>query len=83
MQYITSNFFNIDWNEKLTILNDIVTGLKNMHDANIIHKDYHSGNIFIKGYQAIIGDLGISKSAIDEKIYGVIQYIDYVGITDR
>ena len=48
-----------------------------IHGADIIHKDYHSGNIFIKGYQAIIGDLGLSKSAIeslddDNEIHGII-----------
>ena len=54
--------------------------MKNIHDANIIHKDYHSGNIFItNSNRAIIGDLGLSKSATesdnDTEIYGIIPYV--------
>ncbi|UZO17903.1 uncharacterized protein OCT59_009235 [Rhizophagus irregularis] len=45
--YIAKNFFNISWYDKLIILYNIIYGLKNIHDANIIHKDYHSGNIFL------------------------------------
>ncbi|CAB4422039.1 unnamed protein product [Rhizophagus irregularis] len=45
--YIAKNFFNISWYDKLIILYNIIFGLKNIHDANIIHKDYHSGNIFL------------------------------------
>src|SRR5215211_7384849 len=48
-----------------------------MHNADVIHKDYHSGNIFI-GYFVMTGDLGISKSAMDDddgEIYGVIPYV--------
>src|SRR5437763_1450389 len=67
--------------KKLNTLRNTIIGLKNIHGANIIHKDYHSGNIFIKGYQAIIGDLGLSKSAIESleddnnEIYGIIPYV--------
>ena len=54
-------------------------GLKNIHGADIIHKDYHSGNIFIANV-SITGDLGISKSAIellsdDKELYGNIPYV--------
>ena len=78
--YITSDFFNLNWHKKLNTLRNMIIGLKNIHGADIIHKDYHSGNIFIKGYQAIIGDLGLSKSAIesledDNEIYGIIPYV--------
>src|ERR1051325_3211539 len=75
--YITNEFFNISWYDKLHKLLGVINGLKNMHNADIIHKDYHSGNIFI-GYFVMTGDLGISKSAIeedDEEIYGVIPYV--------
>ncbi|GBC02879.1 hypothetical protein RclHR1_04880004 [Rhizophagus clarus] len=75
--YIADDFFSHSWVAKLKILQNIISGLKNIHDANIIHKDYHSGNIF---YNGEIGDLGLSKSAIeslddDNEIYGVIPYI--------
>ncbi|GBB99036.1 hypothetical protein RclHR1_00340027 [Rhizophagus clarus] len=82
-QYIAKNFFNMNWDSKLYILNDIIFGLKTIHDADIIHKDYHSGNIFIDIdddlLSAITGDLGLSKSSLDDekddKVYGNIPYV--------
>src|SRR5688572_10461628 len=84
--YITNDFFNISWHDKLSILTDIVIGLNNIHNMNIIHKDFHSGNVFmsrqhyfVTNDEAIVGDLGISsKSAIendDDEIYGIIPYV--------
>ena len=82
--YITKNFSSINWLNKLDKLHDIITGLKNLHKEDIIHRDLHSRNIFIAYHEnfernfAITGDLGISKSAIDNdnnKIYGVIPYV--------
>ena len=79
--YITEDFFDLSWSNKLFYLYYIICGLKNIHDANIIHKDYHSGNIFIIICDdcAVTGDLGISKSSLDndedEEIYGIIPYV--------
>jgi serine/threonine protein kinase len=81
--YITKNFFNISWYSKLEKLRDMIIGLSRLHSANVIHKDYHSGNIFVVEYRfksAITGDFGISKSAIessddDNEVYGIIPYV--------
>ncbi|GBB99171.1 hypothetical protein RclHR1_03440004 [Rhizophagus clarus] len=81
--YITRDFFNISWKAKLNKLECISLGLKRLHDVNIIHQDYHSGNIFIDTVSyigAVIGDFGISKSAIessndDNEVYGIIPYV--------
>ena len=86
--FVTNNFFKMSWYDKLQILDYIISGLKNIHHANIIHKDYHSGNIFMSASKifaesrAVTGDLGISKSAIessndgdDNEIYGIIPYV--------
>src|ERR1044071_9327538 len=77
--YLTKNFFNIKWNEKLNILNNIVGGLYHLHNQNIIHRDCHSGNILYENdWDVVISDLGISKSSIDnndDEIYGVISYM--------
>src|SRR5436305_9376490 len=76
--YITKDFFKISWFLKLEKLYYIITGLSNIHDTNIIHKDYHSRNIFLTDTFAVIGDLGISKSALEDnngEIYGIIPYI--------
>src|SRR4051812_36976835 len=79
MKYISKDFFNISWYNKLKELFYIIIGLGELHDTNIIHKDFHSGNIFLKeGEIATIGDLGISKSAMDgdnDEIYGIIPYV--------
>ena len=78
--YITKNFYNIKWNEKLNILNHIMEGLSHLHNQKIIHRDFHSGNILYENeYDIVISDLGISKSSIsnekDNEIYGVIPYV--------
>jgi serine/threonine protein kinase len=82
---ITNDFFNISWKMKLQTLYSMISGLVNLHKANIIHKDYHSGNIFYtitnKHILAVTGDFGISKSAIgssdddDGEVYGIIPYV--------
>src|SRR5688500_9340470 len=77
--YITKNFYNIKWNEKLKILQKIIEGLKHLHNQKIIHRDFHSGNILYENeFDIVISDLGISKSSIDnddDEIYGVISYM--------
>ena len=78
VHYITKDFYNKSWYEKLENLRKIITGLKNIHSVNIVHRDLHSGNIFFSSnyypvaqlknwstYNVVIGDLGISKSATD------------------
>src|SRR6266540_2177218 len=78
--YITKNLYNIKWNVRLFILQNIVSGLKHLHNQKIIHQDFHSGNILYENeFDIIISDLGISKSSIDNddnEIYGVISYIE-------
>ncbi|GBB99173.1 hypothetical protein RclHR1_03440006 [Rhizophagus clarus] len=81
--YITKKFFKISWYTKLIKLRGIIRGLRKLHDADIVHQDYHSGNIFIgtkSFFGAVIGDFGISKSAIessndDNEVYGIIPYV--------
>jgi serine/threonine protein kinase len=81
INYISNNFYDISWYTKLSRLCDIIRGLKNMHSLEIIHRDLHSGNIFIDhNYYAYIGDLGISKSVIEltddnNENYGTIPYL--------
>src|SRR6266498_1648282 len=68
--YITKNFYNIKWNEKLEILIRIVAGLDHHHHQNIIYENE---------FDIVISDLGISKSSIDnddDEVYGVISYIE-------
>src|SRR5688572_14451398 len=77
--YITKNFYNIKWDEKLVILVTIVEGLDHLHNQGITHRDFHSGNILYENeFDIVISDLGISKSSMDkddDEIYGVISYM--------
>src|SRR5204862_2687426 len=83
IKYITNNGFNnIKWTEKLQYLDGIAYGLDNMHKKDIVHKDLHSGNILIgninESIESFIGDLGLSKSALednDNETYGIIPYV--------
>ncbi|RIA94196.1 kinase-like domain-containing protein [Glomus cerebriforme] len=78
IHFLNIDFYNISWNKKLNRLLDIISGLVNIHSVDIIHRDFHSGNIFFS-YTAVIGDLGISKSATestdDNENYGIIPYM--------
>ena len=86
VNYITSGFYNISWGTKLGDLRKIIEGLINIHNVNIIHRDFHSENIFFdkinKRYTyVLIGDLGLSKSATESsddnnnENYGIIPYM--------
>ncbi|RIA95077.1 kinase-like domain-containing protein [Glomus cerebriforme] len=82
--YLQKNFININWRTKIDILRQISNGLGNIHNANFIHRDLHSGNILIgvigsysREYR--IGDMGLSQPASEtssnNEIYGVIPYV--------
>ncbi|RGB40401.1 kinase-like domain-containing protein [Rhizophagus diaphanus] len=78
INYISNDFYNIKWSDKLFNLKLITIGLINIHNLDIIHRDLHSGNIFFD-YRPYIGDLGISKSATEStdnnEKYGIIPYM--------
>ena len=83
IHFITKDFYSINWSTKLSALYNIIYGLKNIHSVKIVHRDFHSGNIFFGRdhiYDVRIGDLGISKSATDSaednnENYGIIPYM--------
>jgi serine/threonine protein kinase len=83
IQYITKDFYGIDWFKRLNILEYAINGLKDIHSVKIVHRDLHSGNIFFgsqDSFSTKIGDLGISKSATDStgdnnENYGIIPYM--------
>ena len=80
INYITKDFYSVSWKKKLENLRMIIDGLYELHFAEIVHRDFHSGNIFFdKDNKTIIGDLGLSKSATttddDNENYGIIPYM--------
>ncbi|CAB4421509.1 unnamed protein product [Rhizophagus irregularis] len=80
MHYLSNDFYNISWKTKVGKLWCIMIELYSIHYVGIIHRDLHSGNIFINKKFAYIGDLGISKSATEctdnnNEKYGIIPYM--------
>jgi serine/threonine protein kinase len=69
------------WKQKLHMLYKIISGLKEIHKQNLIHCDFHDGNILNHKYgnneedEVYISDLGLSqpvKSFLKKHdIYGV------------
>ena len=77
--YITKNFYDIKWIEKLKILRCIIEWLEH-HNQKIIHRDFHGGNILYENeFDIVIGDLRMSKSSSecddDDEIYGIISHM--------
>ncbi|RHZ64104.1 hypothetical protein Glove_326g81 [Diversispora epigaea] len=75
------NFDEITWQTKLERLYCIATGLEQIHNNKLIHRDLHSGNILM-GVNGILGsiriaDLGLCRNidALTNYVYGVIPYI--------
>ncbi|GES92922.1 kinase-like domain-containing protein [Rhizophagus clarus] len=80
--YLTKDFFNYNWLNKLNVLNYIILGLKNLHNANILHRNINGRNILLEGNFAIISDLRVAKIASESlgfdsnEVYENIYYID-------
>ncbi|RGB26936.1 kinase-like domain-containing protein [Rhizophagus diaphanus] len=84
-QYLNNNFISMDWKEKLNRLWCIASGLKNIHNQGLIHRDFHCGNIlsrFSNIGSSFITDLGLcqpvnvkSSQNSNKKIYGVLPYV--------
>ena len=82
---ISENY--IDYKSKIDKLSRIANGLLDIHNAEKVHKDFHSGNILLREskytYNACISDLGMSQPANkskeqlvkEEGIYGVLPYM--------
>ncbi|CAG8572971.1 6038_t:CDS:2 [Racocetra fulgida] len=82
-QYLNKNFKNLKWGPKLNIIRTAAEGLYNIHKANLIHKNLHSGNLVIdNGISSYITDFGIYKPSDCEsqekpqnQIFGVLPYV--------
>ncbi|RHZ67407.1 hypothetical protein Glove_301g20 [Diversispora epigaea] len=75
--HLKNNFNNIDWKLKLGYLKELTSKFKNIHKLDIIHHDFHPGNILsydfkyslsfdflssnLTGYSLYISDFGLSK----------------------
>jgi serine/threonine protein kinase len=69
-----------NWNQRLQMLHGIISGLNDIHKQNLIHCDFHDGNILNHNESKIyVSDLGLSrpvKSFLKEyEIYGIIPFM--------
>ncbi|RHZ85342.1 hypothetical protein Glove_66g64 [Diversispora epigaea] len=83
-EYLKINFNNIDWKQKLGNLWYLSSNLWNIHGLDIVHQDFHPGNILSSDfmYSMRISDFGLSKliganpNNLEKKnIFGVLPYI--------
>ncbi|RHZ85074.1 hypothetical protein Glove_71g192 [Diversispora epigaea] len=83
-EYLKINFNNIDWFQKLFNLRDLSHRLKNIHELDIVHQDFHPGNILSSNFKnyMYISDFGLSKligtnpnNPEKKNIVGVLPYI--------
>src|SRR6266496_2508692 len=72
---------NLSFEEKIVYLFSIIDGFLAIHNAGIVHKDFHSGNVLV--YEKVlpfISDLGMcqpvnDKQSVKNGVYGVIPYM--------
>ncbi|EXX57439.1 Cdc15p [Rhizophagus irregularis DAOM 197198w] len=67
-KYLQKNFTYIKWNEVLSFLVKISKGLENIHNADFIHRDFHSGNILFLVDSISMARWQSKKCSIDVKI---------------
>jgi serine/threonine protein kinase len=80
--WINNSYKDFDWLSKINILIRIIMGLKTIHQKQIIHRDFHPGNILFGSidfcYDNIyITDMGLCGEigADESNIYGVMPYV--------
>ena len=54
--FLSSNFNNISWKNKIIQLSYLASDLKNLHELGYFHKDFHSGNILKNNGISYISD---------------------------
>ncbi|UZO22871.1 uncharacterized protein OCT59_015220 [Rhizophagus irregularis] len=80
-QRLSKYFDSFSWREKIGMLRDIAFGLNEIHEEELIHQDFHSGNILnsLRDSTTNITDLGLCKPANNKsenyEIYGVLPYV--------
>ncbi|RHZ87166.1 hypothetical protein Glove_40g101 [Diversispora epigaea] len=83
-EYLKINFNNINWLQKLRNLYYLSYGLMEIHKLDIVHQDFHPGNILSYDFKSdlLISDFGLSKlteanpnNPEKKKIFGVLPYI--------
>ncbi|RIB13141.1 kinase-like domain-containing protein, partial [Gigaspora rosea] len=77
---LDNKYNDLSWEHKINNLCFIAKGLAAIHEANLVHKDFHSGNIVNEDmYDSYITDFGlcrpVSQDSSSKEIFGVLPYI--------
>src|SRR5437016_8701983 len=80
--YLNQNFDSITWVGKLYFMCEISDGLSIIHSKNLMHKDFHIGNVLKSSATTLISDFGfckpaneISSNSNSRNTYGVMPYM--------
>jgi serine/threonine protein kinase len=85
--WVNKNNKNFEWKNKILALSSIINGLEEIHQKQMVHRDFHAGNILFKDISSnlinekniYIPDMGLCEkvgNVLDKsKFYGVIPYI--------
>ncbi|RHZ64780.1 hypothetical protein Glove_320g127 [Diversispora epigaea] len=79
--YLHKNFKSLDWKIKINMAKDITSGLRCIHEENIVHKDLHSRNILVHEGRLLITDLGLSQ-LVDANSNSIAGGMGMPGYTD-
>ena len=77
-RYFRYQACNLDWSKKLDMLSQLARDLQNIHDANLVHRDLHSGNVLVDD-TTCIADLGqsldVKTTPTSTEVNGVMPYV--------
>ncbi|CAG8748280.1 32532_t:CDS:2 [Racocetra persica] len=67
--YIRQNLVNYSWSHRIDTLHQIAVGLSQLHNKELVHRDFHGGNVLIHGnfcnenvVYVLVTDLGLCRS---------------------
>ncbi|RIB05854.1 kinase-like domain-containing protein, partial [Gigaspora rosea] len=89
LRKLLNNKYNeLNWTSKIIILNNIADSLNTIHQAKLVHKNFHPGNIVNENiYMSYITDVGlckpVSRDSSSDEIYGILPYIDPIVLCRR
>ncbi|RHZ80138.1 hypothetical protein Glove_139g381 [Diversispora epigaea] len=71
--FLKNNFNNINWKVKLHHLNLLTFDFRRIHEVDIIHHDFHPGNILLRNFKDS-DDLCISDFGLTPEVLGGEEY---------
>src|ERR1051325_8314030 len=83
-RWLNKNYRYFSWESKLNVLRYIIDGLIKIHQQQMVHRDFHTGNILFERLdifngrnRTYISDMGLcgEVSNINKGIYGVMPYV--------